>query len=175
MCFDTVLGLCPPTPGTSKLSSSETIEAIAHPNFFLSFSASEVGVLSPTAISPVTWLPPSEMTVVYFIVPPWNIAISVVPPPMSIITTPSSRSSLFRTASLLAICWSAISTTSSPALFAHLIMFWADVTAAVTMWTFTSSLIPFMPSGSCMPSWSSMMYSCGMTCMTSLSGGIATA
>ena len=68
-----------------------------------------------------------------------------------------------------------MSITLSPALFAHLTMFWALVTAAVTMWIFASSRTPLMPSGSRIPSWSSMMNSCGITWMTSRSIGIETA
>ncbi len=68
-----------------------------------------------------------------------------------------------------------MSITFSPALFAHFTMFCALVTAAVTMWILASRRTPLMPSGSRMPSWSSMMNSCGITWMTSRSIGIATA
>ncbi len=68
-----------------------------------------------------------------------------------------------------------MSTTSSPARFAHLIRFWAAVTAPVTICTLASSLTPVIPTGSRIPPCSSTMYSCGRICMTSLSRGMATA
>ena len=107
--------------------------------------------------------------------PSAKTAMSVVPPPMSTRQTPSSRSSSARAASAEASGSSTMSTTLSPALLAHFTMFWALVTAAVTMWIFASSRTPLMPSGSRMPSWSSMMYSWGITWTTSRSMGIATA
>ena len=54
-------------------------------------------------------------------------------------------------------------------------MFWAEVTAPVTMCTLTSRRTPAMPSGSAMPRWLSTIYSCGRMWMTSRSAGMATA
>ena len=54
-------------------------------------------------------------------------------------------------------------------------MFWALVTAPVTMCTFTSRRTPAMPRGSAMPFWSSTMNSWGRVWMTSRSRGMATA
>ena len=109
------------------------------------------------------------------IAPSAKTARSVVPPPMSIRHTPSSRSSSARQASAEASGSSTMSITLSPALLAHFTMFWALVTAAVTMWILASRRTPLMPSGSRIPSWSSMMNSCGITWITSRSIGIATA
>jgi len=101
--------------------------------------------------------------------------MSVVPPPMSARHTPSSRSSGPSVASAEASGSSTMSITLSPALFAHLTMFWALVTAAVTMWIFASRRTPLMPTGSRIPSCSSTMNSWGITWITSRSIGIATA
>ena len=91
------------------------------------------------------------------------MATSVVPPPMSTKATPSSFSSSASVASAEASGSSTMSATASPVLPQHLTMFCAEETAAVTMCTFASSRTPLMPSGSRMPSCSSMMYSCGKT------------
>ena len=77
---------------------------------------------------------------------------SVVPPPISTMATPRSRSSWLNTASLDASGWSTMSTTSRPARFTLLMMFCAEVTAPVITWTFTSSRFPDSPSGSRTPS-----------------------
>jgi hypothetical protein len=82
---------------------------------------------------------------------------------MSIRQTPRSRSSAASTASAEASGSSTMSTTLSPAWLAHFTMFWALVTAAVTMWIFASRRTPLIPSGSRIPSWSSMMNSWGIT------------
>ncbi len=123
ICRDTVLGLRPPTLGTSIISSRLTMDAKAHPYFFFIFSASVTGVLRPMAISLVRWFPPRAMTAVCLMLPSANTAISVVPPPMSTRTTPSSFSSLLSTASLEASCWRTMSLTSRPVLLQHLTMF----------------------------------------------------
>ena len=47
--------------------------------------------------------------------------------------------------------------------------------APVTMWTFTSSRAPVMPTGAPMPSWSSTTKSCGSTCRISRPAGSDTA
>ena len=62
-----------------------------------------------------------------------KIAMSVVPPPKSIRATPRLRSSSEITASLEANDSSTMSQTSRPALLAHLMIFWAEVTAPVTI------------------------------------------
>ena len=54
-------------------------------------------------------------------------------------------------------------------------MFCAEEILPVTMCTFTSSLTPVMPTGSLIPSWSSTMNSWGITWISSLSAGMATA
>src|SRR5262245_32192681 len=68
-----------------------------------------------------------------------------------------------------------MSITLSPALFALLITFCAEVTAAVTMCTLAISRTPHMPTGCLIPSWPSSSYSCGITWMTSRSAGMAIA
>ncbi len=101
--------------------------------------------------------------------------MSQVPPPMSITATPSSFSSSSSTACAEASGSSTMSATDRPQRLAHLTTFWALVTAVVTMWTLASRRTPAMPTGSRMPSWSSMTYCWGRTCRTSRSIGIATA
>ena len=101
--------------------------------------------------------------------------MSVVPPPMSMSTTPSSFSSAKSTASAEAIGSSTTSCTASPARFTERTTFCTDVTAAVTMWTSTSSRTPDMPSGSRTPSASSTAKVCGSTWMISRSCGTLTA
>ncbi len=123
----------------------------------------------------VRLFPPSAMTAVWAMLPPEKMAMSVVPPPMSTRQTPSSFSSSPSTASLEASGWSTMSATLRPVRLAHLTMFCALDTAPVTMWTLASSRTPAMPSGSLMPSWSSMMNSWGRTWITSRSIGMATA
>ena len=107
---------------------------------------------STVAMSLVTWPPPSGSTAVWTIAPSAKIAMSQVPPPMSISATPSSRSSSSRTAAAEASGSSTMSATWRPQRLAHFTTFCADVTAVVTMWTLASSRTPAMPSGSRMPS-----------------------
>ena len=107
--------------------------------------------------------------------PWWKIAMSVVPPPMSMSATPRFFSSSVSTAYAEASGWSTMSRTSRPARLQHLMMFCAEVTAPVTMWTSASRRTPDMPSGSRMPSCSSITNCCGSTWSTSRSIGIATA
>ena len=101
-----------------------------------------------------------------------KMATSVVPPPMSTSATPSSFSSSASTASADASGSSTMSETVSPVFAQHLMMFCALDTAAVTTWTLASSRTPLMPSGSRMPSWSSIRYSCGSTWRISRSCGM---
>jgi hypothetical protein len=101
--------------------------------------------------------------------------MSVVPPPMSTMQAPSSFSSSVSTAKLEASCSSTMSSTSSPQRCTHLTMFCAALSAPVTMCTRASRRTPDMPMGSRMPSWPSMMNSCGSTCRIFWSAGIATA
>ena len=75
------------------VSCSSTRGPATQPYFFLIFSASGMGVLSPTAMSLVKLSPPMGMVEVYQRLPRSKMAISVVPAPMSIWPTPSSRSS----------------------------------------------------------------------------------
>ena len=172
---ESVRGSRPPTEGTSMLSSGRTIEAIAQPYLRLIFSASFGAVRSPTEMSLVTWLPPRAMTDVCQMLPWWKTAMSVVPPPMSISATPRFFSSSVSAAYEEASCCSTRSRTSSPARLQLLMMFWAEVTAPVTMCTSASMRTPDMPSGFLMPSCSSITNCWGSTCSTSRSIGIATA
>jgi hypothetical protein len=65
-----------------------------------------------------------------------------------------------------------MSATVSPVRAQHLMMFCALETAAVTTCTFASRRTPLIPKGSLIPSWSSMMNSCGRTWRISRSGGM---
>ncbi len=136
---------------------------MAHPYFFFSFSASSLGVLKPIDMSLVMWFPARARTEVYLMLPSEKITRSVVPPPISTRATPISVSSLARTASPEPSCSRTRSFTLSPARLAHRMMFCAEVTAPVTMWTFPSSLTPSIPTGFLIPSWSSTMNSWGRT------------
>ena len=99
-----------------------------------------------------------------------KIATSVVPPPISISTTPSSFSSGVSTASADAIGCRIRSDTSRPQRRTHLTMFCTADTAPVTICTFTSSRMPLMPIGSRTSSWLSTMNSCGTVCSNLLVG-----
>ena len=68
-----------------------------------------------------------------------------------------------------------LSATRTPARFTHEMMFWMAVALVVTMWTFTSSRVPVMPTGAPMPSCSSTTKSCGSTCRISRPFGSDTA
>ena len=133
VCLERTRGFLPPTLGTSMVSSFRTKEVRAHPYFILIFSASSTGVRSPIERSFVMWLPAKEKTAVCLIAPFEKITRSVVPPPMSMMATPRSFSSEVRTASLEPNCSNTMSSTSSPALLAHLMIFWAEVIAPVTI------------------------------------------
>ncbi len=175
MCRLMVRDRRPPTPPTSICSSRSISEATAHPCFFLISSASCMGVRNPIAISLVRWSPPTASTAVCQMLPSSKTAMSDVPPPISTMTTPRSFSSELRVEREEASCWSTMSWTSSPARLQHLMMFWAEVTAPVTMWTSDSSRTPVIPSGSLIPPWPSTMNSWGRTWITSRSTGRATA
>src|SRR4030095_8089227 len=77
--------------------------------------------------------------------PSRNNAMSVVPPPMSMRTTPSSFSSGNSTASAEAIGSSTTSCTVRPARLTARTTFCTEGTAAVTVWTSTSSRPPDTP------------------------------
>ena len=64
---------------------------------------------------------------------------------------------------------------ASPQRCTHFTMFCAALSAPVTMCTLASRRTPDMPIGSRMPSWLSMMNSCGRMCRIFWSAGIATA
>src|SRR5687768_126856 len=128
-----------------------------------------------TAMSFVTWSPATGITAVWRIAPPEKTAMSVVPPPTSTRQAPSSFSSSVRTANEDASCSSTMSSTSRPQRCTHLTMFWAALSAPVTMCTRASRRTPDMPIGSRMPSCPSMMNSCGRTCRIFWSAGIGTA
>jgi hypothetical protein len=66
---------------------------------------------------------------------------------MSTSATPSSFSSCASTDSDAASCSITVSATVTPARFTQAIRFCVDDTAPVTMWTFTSSRAPVMPTG----------------------------
>ena len=80
---------------------------------------------------------------------------------MSTRQMPSSFSSGVRTASAAANCSRTSWTTSMPALFMQVTMFWVTATGAVTTWTSASRRLPIMPSGSATPSWPSTAKSRG--------------
>ena len=168
-------GLRPPTLATSMVSFSSTIDESAHPLLRFSFSASGIGVRSPTAMSLVKCSPPTATTPVCHRLPRSKIARSAVPPPMSTSATPSSFSSGVSTASAAASCSITMSTTVTPARFTHETMFCVDEAAPVTMWTFTSRRAPIIPTGAPMPSCSSTTKSCGSTCRISRPAGSVTA
>ena len=67
-----------------------------------------------------------------------------------------------------------VSTTSSPARFTQVTVFWAAVVEQVMTWTFTSRRVPVIPVGSPMPSWSSTTNSWGSTWRISRSMGMET-
>ena len=134
-----------------------------------------MGACNPAAMSLVRWLPPTLSTAVCFTEPPWNNAMSVVPPPMSTSATPTSFSSWVSVASADASGSSTKSATLSPVRLQHLMTFWAAATAPVTTCTLASSRTPAMPRGSTIPPWPSRANSWGSTWSTSRSMGMATA
>ena len=105
-------------------------------------SACCVGVRSAIAMSLVTWSPAIGMFAVWRIAPSVKIAMSVVPPPMSTMQTPSSFSSSESTAYAEASCSRIRSRTSRPQRRTHFSMFWAAFTAPVTRCTFASRRTP---------------------------------
>ena len=113
--------------GTSTVSSSRTRLAWAHPKSFFSSSADGGGVRSPTAMSLVMWSPPSGITSVCHTAPSRKRATSVVPPPMSIRSTPSSRSSGVSTDSPEASDCRTTSSTFRPARLTLRTTFWTAV------------------------------------------------
>ena len=123
----------------------------------------------------VTCSPPMLSTSVWYGAPSMCTSTSVVPPPRSISSTPSSRSSPVSTAFEEARGSSTISFTLKPARFTHFTMFCAEVTAPVMMWASASRRTPTMPTGLRMPPCWSTMNSWGMTCSTSRSMGMTIA
>ena len=107
--------------------------------------------------------------------PSLKTTTSVVPAPMSMRQTPSSISLGLRTAWPEARPWLTTSSTSKPAWCTHLITFWIEVWAPVTMWVSTSSRVPVMPIASFTPSWPSTVKERGITWTTSRSEGTLTA
>ncbi len=114
-------------------------------------------------MSLVTLLPPRGSTEVCTMEPLRKMEMSVVPPPMSMSATPSSFSSSWSTASAEARGWSTRSSTASSHRSQHLMMFWAEGRAAVTMCTRVSRRTPLMPRGSLISSCPSTMKSWGRT------------
>ena len=107
--------------------------------------------------------------------PSRNSATSVVPPPTSISSTPSSRSSGVRTDSPEARDWSTTSSTVRPARLTLRTTFWTAVPAPATRCTETPSRLPSIPTGSRTPSWSSTVKPWVRACRISRSGGRLTA
>ena len=107
--------------------------------------------------------------------PSLKTTTSVVPAPMSMRQTPSSISLGLSTAWPDARPWLTTSSTSKPAWCTHLMTFWIEVWAPVTMWVSTSSREPVMPAASFTPSWPSTVKLRGITCTTSRSLGTLTA
>ncbi len=85
------------------------------------------------------------------------MAISVVPPPMSATSTPSSFSVSVSVASAAASELITISSIWTLALAMHLVRFWTEVAAPATMCVSTSRRTALIPSGSLIPSWPSTM------------------
>ncbi len=141
----------PPTLGTSMVSSGETISPRQQPYLILIFSAAEIGVLKPKAISLVRFCPPRGTAPVYFIALSAKIAMSLVPPPISTMATPISLSSSVKIAFEEARASSTMSVTSILLFWQERRIFCAEVTEPVTICTFTSRRTPLMPSGSIMP------------------------
>ena len=83
--------------------------------------------------------------------------MSVVPPPISATSTPSSFSVSVRVASAAASELITISSIWTPAPVTHFDRFWTDVAAPATMWVSTSRRTADIPSGSLIPSWPSTM------------------
>ncbi len=107
---------------------------------------------------------------------PWvNTAISVLPAPISTIQTPSSFSSSVSTAVAEANCSTINWSTDKPQRATHLLMFCAALSEPMIRWTRASKRTPDMPTGWRIPSWPSITYSCGRTCNTFWSLGMATA
>ncbi len=67
------------------------------------------------------------------IAPRSSRAMSVVPPPMSMIRFPISFSSAVSVASAAASCSRTVSSTSMPARLTQFTMFWTEETEPVTM------------------------------------------
>ena len=123
----------------------------------------------------VRLLPPAGMTAECRMLPSWNSATFVVPPPRSSSTTPSSFSSDVSADSPAAIVSRTSSLTCIPDCTMQLLTFRNGVTAPVTMCTSTSSRTPDMPHGSGILHWSSTMWSWVSTWMTWRSEGIFSA
>ena len=100
------------------------------------------------------------------------MAMSVVPPPISTNTTPSSFSSSVKTAKLDANGCKIKSFTSRPQRRTHFTIFCAALTAPVTICTFTSRRKPLIPMGSRTSSCPSIMNSCTRICKICWSVGI---
>ncbi len=88
------------------------------------------------------------MTAVCRIIPSKNIAMSVVPPPISTRQTPSCNSSLSKTASAEANGSKIKSLGFNPAFVTHLIIFFTAALLAVIIWKFASICTPAIPLGS---------------------------
>ena len=137
-------------PSAGRRSSRPRGRAPGGPAPYFRFirSASGTGVFFTTAMSFVKWSPPIGRTAVCASAPCRQTAISVVPPPMSARTMPSSFSSAVRTASLAARGSRTISITSMPARLTQLRRFCVVATGTVTTWTSASRRLPTIPSGS---------------------------
>ncbi len=139
-------------PGIETISLGLASSAIALPNRVFNCSACFAITIRPCWMSVVKIFPPNGITAVCLIILSWKIAMSVVPPPMSIKQTPASFSSSLSTAILDASGSKIKSCISRPALRTHLFILLIALVCAVMIWKSASSLTPLMPTGSLMPS-----------------------
>ena len=144
-----------PSTVTLMTSSGSRPATSQVPWSILSDSATCRLVLSPIAMSFVTFAPPTGRTAVWNGEPSANRVSSVVPAPMSATATPRSRSVADRTASAEASPPATSSSILTPAAVTHLVRFWTAVAEAVTMWVETSRRTALIPSGFITPSWPS--------------------
>ena len=122
------------------------------PKRSLIFSALSSDTRSPAARSLVMFIAPTGITDEYESAPSTKIATSVVPPPISTNTTPSSFSVSESVAAAAASPPNAIPATSTPSSDTHLCRLRIAVAPPVTRWVSTSSRTPPIPMGSTMPS-----------------------
>ena len=149
--FSICIGARPPGAEISTDLLSSISGCQQHPSVIFIFSA--VSVESPFTIAKsfVAWLPPTGSTVVSTGAPPDITTISVVPPPMSISTEPSSCSSCVITDSTAAKPWYIGASTCKLARFTQSTMFLMQVTDPVIICTSASIRTPMTLCGSAIP------------------------